>query len=150
MPIILKSGSLNLLEPSGPVQACNGIALPLYRTRKLQKAPSVFMPNFIDKLILCQKFTQVETDLNCYWYYTQIRNLPSVLHSGAISLGEKRLEWVTDHSTPSNAKTLHYMPSWNYRDFNVTLTLNYIPSTVQPLYILTNVPSSYTEVICSQ
>ena len=28
MPIILKSGRLNLLEPSGPVQACNGIALP--------------------------------------------------------------------------------------------------------------------------
>ena len=26
MPIVLKSGSLNLLEPSGPVQACNGIA----------------------------------------------------------------------------------------------------------------------------
>jgi hypothetical protein len=25
----LKSGSLNLLEPSGPVEACNGIALPL-------------------------------------------------------------------------------------------------------------------------
>jgi len=24
MPIVLKSGSLNLLEPSGPVQACNG------------------------------------------------------------------------------------------------------------------------------
>jgi hypothetical protein len=28
-PIVLKSGSLNLLEPSGPVEACNGIALPL-------------------------------------------------------------------------------------------------------------------------
>ena len=28
MPIVLKSGSLNLLEPSGPVQACNGIDLP--------------------------------------------------------------------------------------------------------------------------
>jgi hypothetical protein len=28
MPIVLKSGSLSLLEPSGPVQACNGIALP--------------------------------------------------------------------------------------------------------------------------
>jgi hypothetical protein len=27
----LKSGSLNLLEPSGPVQACNGIALPFTR-----------------------------------------------------------------------------------------------------------------------
>ena len=29
MPIVLKSGSLNLLEPSGPAQASNGIALPL-------------------------------------------------------------------------------------------------------------------------
>ena len=28
VPIVLKSGSLNPLEPSGPVQACNGIALP--------------------------------------------------------------------------------------------------------------------------
>ena len=28
VPTVLKSGSLNLLEPSGPVQACNGIALP--------------------------------------------------------------------------------------------------------------------------
>ena len=28
MPIVLKSGNLNLLERSGPVQACNGIALP--------------------------------------------------------------------------------------------------------------------------
>jgi len=26
---VLKSGSLSLPEPSGPVQACNGIALPL-------------------------------------------------------------------------------------------------------------------------
>ena len=30
MPIVLKSGSLNLLEPSGPPQVCNGIALPFY------------------------------------------------------------------------------------------------------------------------
>jgi len=29
VPIVLKSGNLNLLEPSGPVQACNGIALHL-------------------------------------------------------------------------------------------------------------------------
>jgi hypothetical protein len=28
-PIVLKYGNLNLLEPSGPVQACNGIALRL-------------------------------------------------------------------------------------------------------------------------
>jgi len=29
VPIVLKSGNLNLLEPSEPLQACNGIALPL-------------------------------------------------------------------------------------------------------------------------
>ena len=29
VPIVLKSGSLNLLEPSGPVQVCTGIALPV-------------------------------------------------------------------------------------------------------------------------
>jgi len=29
VPIVLKSGRLNLLKPSGPVQACNEIALPL-------------------------------------------------------------------------------------------------------------------------
>jgi hypothetical protein len=28
VPIVMKSGSLNLLEPSGPVKACNEIALP--------------------------------------------------------------------------------------------------------------------------
>ena len=32
MPTVLKSGNLNLLEPSGPVQACNGIALPVFFT----------------------------------------------------------------------------------------------------------------------
>jgi hypothetical protein len=30
VPTVLKSGSLNLLETSGPVQTCNGIALPFY------------------------------------------------------------------------------------------------------------------------
>ena len=38
MPIVLKSGSLNLLEPSGPVQACNGIALPLVYLLGLEEA----------------------------------------------------------------------------------------------------------------
>jgi len=30
VPIVLKFGSLTHLESSGPVQACNGIALPLH------------------------------------------------------------------------------------------------------------------------
>jgi hypothetical protein len=29
-PLVLKSRSLNLLEPSGPLQDCNGIALPSF------------------------------------------------------------------------------------------------------------------------
>jgi len=28
----MKSGNLNFLEPSGPLQACNGTALPFYKT----------------------------------------------------------------------------------------------------------------------
>jgi hypothetical protein len=30
MPIVRKSGSLNLLEPSGLVLACNGITVPFF------------------------------------------------------------------------------------------------------------------------
>ena len=33
VPTVLKSGSLNLLETSGPVQACNGTALPSRQLR---------------------------------------------------------------------------------------------------------------------
>jgi hypothetical protein len=29
--VVMKSGYLNFLEPSGPLQACNGTALPTYR-----------------------------------------------------------------------------------------------------------------------
>ena len=35
MPTVLKSRSLNLLETSGPVQACNGIALTVLRSNRL-------------------------------------------------------------------------------------------------------------------
>jgi hypothetical protein len=44
MPIVLKSGSLNILEPSGLVQACNGIALRL--TNKLS-----FVLRAVEKLV---------------------------------------------------------------------------------------------------
>jgi hypothetical protein len=37
VPTVSKSGILNLLEPSGPVQACNGIALPSTKLRELRK-----------------------------------------------------------------------------------------------------------------
>jgi hypothetical protein len=48
--IVLKSGSFTLLEPSGPVQACNGIALPLYMctiqiTQQLRHVVIPFLAN---------------------------------------------------------------------------------------------------------
>ena len=33
--VVTKSGNLNFLEPSGPVQACNGTALPLHSVKKV-------------------------------------------------------------------------------------------------------------------
>jgi hypothetical protein len=36
----MKSGSLNLLEPSGPVQVCNGIALAFKKQRTKLEAGS--------------------------------------------------------------------------------------------------------------
>jgi hypothetical protein len=38
--IVLKFGGLNLLESAGPVQACNGTALPLVETITLDKEQS--------------------------------------------------------------------------------------------------------------
>jgi len=43
MPIVLKSGSLNLLEPTGPVQDCNRIALPLSFKHKTILSVPVYM-----------------------------------------------------------------------------------------------------------
>jgi len=49
--IVLKSGSLNFLEPSGPVQACNEIALP-YPTivYKFRPPKAVIRPIFTNSL----------------------------------------------------------------------------------------------------
>jgi len=48
MPIILKSGSFKLQEPSGPVQACNGIALTLHTLPiLLQKGAHPSTMNFL-------------------------------------------------------------------------------------------------------
>ena len=55
VPIVLKSGNLNLLEPSGPGQACNGIPFTFYihimeQLRKLtvkRKHSFVYFPLFM-------------------------------------------------------------------------------------------------------
>jgi hypothetical protein len=45
VPIVLKSGSLNLLETTGPVQASNGIALPF----AIKEALSINLCRYTDK-----------------------------------------------------------------------------------------------------
>ena len=41
--VVMKSGSLNFLEPSGPAQACYGTALPFFYT--------YFIPTSLDVLL---------------------------------------------------------------------------------------------------
>jgi len=43
VPTVLKSGSLSLLEPSGHVQACNGIAISLHFVSRLFQAVFVLL-----------------------------------------------------------------------------------------------------------
>jgi hypothetical protein len=48
--IVLKSGNLNLLEPSGPLQACNGIALPFTeKTWQTIRRPTLGHVTFLRK-----------------------------------------------------------------------------------------------------
>jgi len=37
--VVMKSGNLNFLEPSGPLQACNGTALPFNEVQLLKIFP---------------------------------------------------------------------------------------------------------------
>jgi len=54
--IVLKSGSLNLLEPSGPVQACNGIAFT-YRNYSIVINLDFYIYHVIVlALFLCEPF----------------------------------------------------------------------------------------------
>jgi len=62
VPIVLKSGSLNLLEPSGPVQACNGIALPFYLPTDLAdlEARTIAAVENIDVPMLTRMWQELE------------------------------------------------------------------------------------------
>jgi len=50
VPIVLKSGSLNLLEPSGPVQACNGIGKK--KKKKKEKGHWVLVRDYLPATLL--------------------------------------------------------------------------------------------------
>ena len=50
--VVTKYGDLNFLEPSGPVQACNGTALPFYHMVLLWKETKNFVSLIIFEGIL--------------------------------------------------------------------------------------------------
>jgi hypothetical protein len=59
VPIVWKSGSLNLLEPSGAVQACNGITLLVAATNL-----PVFIRGCVEKYFVgrSQEFQNVDNE----------------------------------------------------------------------------------------
>jgi len=61
----LKSGNLNLLELSGPVQACNGIALPLLLLVTVQQENFNDTENFV----FFKKTTFFYRQLNAQKYF---------------------------------------------------------------------------------
>ena len=86
MPIVLKSWSLNLLEHSGPVQACNGIALPL-----LLKERNV------------KKFTEYPTELKFHQYNSYF--MKKGLYSGIQSIqnSQSKENYVKGKAVPLQA-----------------------------------------------
>ena len=62
--VVTKSGNLNFLEPSGPVQACNGAALPFYLSRDLSVLFSVLRSGLP---LIFRVF---------YWTFLRISHLP--------------------------------------------------------------------------
>jgi hypothetical protein len=88
----LKSGSLILLEPSGPVQACNGIALPLPFT--LYKEKNNKKKNIV---------ANVKVDFWCFIVF-KINNTPTAEKNSKYSflLGNKT---VTSNAAFSIKKT---------------------------------------------
>ena len=68
MPIVLKSGSLNLLEPSGPVQACNATALS-----KTQLKCYILLVNLSQDTAIFTDPRQIEFIFVCY----SIKHIPS-------------------------------------------------------------------------
>ena len=96
MLIVLKSVSLNLLEPSGPVQDCNGIALPFYLFLTdsdvavdsivtlsyglKERGIGVALPAWTELFIFSKAFRQASESLH----------LPDRLLSGALLLAVRR------------------------------------------------------------
>ena len=64
--VFTKSGNLNFLEPSGPVQACNGTGLPLPFIKELYLNGNTWFFATCKVIILSSKYVYFVNHINCY------------------------------------------------------------------------------------
>ena len=76
--IVMKSGNLNFLEPSGPLQACKGTALPFFTIQYIYRAPFII---FYCNQVIHNYFIKVyNTTVFCVIYYYTITQKTVVLY----------------------------------------------------------------------
>jgi len=108
LPNVMKSGTLNLLEPSGPTQAPNGIALPFVCTRNCELRRLLLAPDLcehnccvrrvVSVYVTFRRFLQppasggegggrriVQNVRACFPYLTTRRHIPEGLDRNSIS-----------------------------------------------------------------
>ena len=66
VPIVLKSGSLTLLEPSGPVQACNGIVIKICRRICVESTDRMSHPS-VKYGLHCASFYEYHIYTTHFW-----------------------------------------------------------------------------------
>ena len=124
MPTVLKYGSLVFLEPSGPVQACNGIALPFYFTYHFATfvlGSTQFPPHFkVPSLHL----TSLHVSLcnSCSWKYSisSVLQTPfNSLHSHFTSLITFQTLFLEIFDSLRTLKSLHFA-SLHFTSLNTT------------------------------
>jgi hypothetical protein len=105
VPHDLKSGSLNLLEPSGPVQTCIGIALPLQIIMilvTLNSPPSRYKHEIrnihFGSGVQCKENVS-DTSLSVQWH--------------------TRINLYTCHVTVSHVRLWRFSWQWSYKDRNM-------------------------------
>jgi hypothetical protein len=65
VPNVMKSGGLNLLEPSGPHRACYGTALPLFNVIQMTKRQTYSTENTIKLQGVLRKKSVIHEGCNC-------------------------------------------------------------------------------------
>jgi len=70
----MKSGKLNILEPSGPLQACNGTALPLHLMWSLVRKPGVFYT--VSRTGMEDSYSRGPLEISVLYLYPKVASRP--------------------------------------------------------------------------